>query len=134
MRGDNFRLVSPDVQAWALQQHFSAAALPIDAAGPRLPSRTDIPAPVKSNIPTPTARRIMEEVCAKHGVRPEDFRAHWRKRHVVMAKCEFWARCRLEIVIGGAPASWPWIARLTGNCHDTVMRGARKHLASDNAA
>lgn len=135
MRGDNFRTVSPDVQAWALAQHFGAAALPIEAAGPRLASWSDIKAPeLKHDVRMPNARRILEEVCAKHGVSPADFRIRWRQRSVVRAKYEFWARCRAEIVICGAPASWPWIARLTNNDTATVMRGAKIHARAERRA
>ena len=132
---DNFRAVDPATAAWALQQHFAMTILPIDAGGPKIPDWPFVqPSAPSVTIRTETARQIMAEVCAKHGILPDDLRRDWHKTPVVKARYEFWARCRAEIVIGGAPASWPWIAALTGHDHSTVMRGARLHREAEASA
>lgn len=128
MNGDNFRMVDPETAAWAIKQHMALQDLPLDSAGPSHVTWSSIPpAELRKKLSSPTARVIMDEVCAKHGVLPGDFVSHWRRADVVRARHEFWARCRDEIIIGGAPASWPWIASLTGHDHSSVYRGAKIH-------
>ena len=74
--------------------------------------------------------RIIAQVVRKHGLRASDILEPSRYQRVVMARNEAFYRMRTEILVGGAPMSFPAIGRRFGGMdHTTVLHGFRKHAA-----
>lgn len=62
--GDNFRAVDPATAAWALNQHFAVAELPMVLPPP--------PPPLPHRVPSRVAQ-ILRLVIATHGITTEEF-------------------------------------------------------------
>jgi hypothetical protein len=74
--------------------------------------------------------RIVEQVCKKHGLVPNDILRPSRAKRTVAARNEAFYRMRTEILIGGLPMSFPSIGkRFGGMDHTTVLHGYRRHSA-----
>ena len=77
-------------------------------------------APLAGSLPS-GGRAIAEQVARKHGLTFNDIWQQDRRRHLVKARCEAWARIRAETIL-----SLPQIGAIFNRDHTTILAGVHR--------
>jgi hypothetical protein len=119
MQGDNFRAVSPETAAWALQQHFAASRLSLEAPEPSIPEQVH-------RVPSRVAE-VIRAVLVEHRITAQDFLRGPATKRTYQARQAAYRALR-EMRWGGSSPSYSQIARWC-NRHPSSVHHYFEHVA-----